>query len=188
MYAATSFRRRPPVTYLRLVVTPCELVEANALVASWHRHHQPVIGHRFSLCVVDGEGVQHGAAIVGRPVSRGAGDPRKTLEVTRLVTDGTPNACSMLYAACARAGQAMGFERIQTYILSDEPGTSLRAAGWVYEGLSSGNTFRNDARPDRREDTHGKKGRWAKRLNDAQPEVLPIVSPTLPGLWDELSA
>ena len=70
-----------------------------------------------------------GAAIVGRPVAREV-DQYSVAEVTRLVTDGTPHACSIQYAACARAAKALGYERIQTYILNSEPGTSLIASGW----------------------------------------------------------
>ncbi len=55
----------------------------------------------------------------------------KTAEVTRLVTDGTENACSMLYRAAWRAWKEMGGERMITYILNTEPGTSLKAAGFV---------------------------------------------------------
>ena len=43
-----------------------------------------------------------GVAIVGRPVSRYL-DNGLTLEVNRLCTDGTKNACSFLYGAAARA-------------------------------------------------------------------------------------
>ena len=107
---------------------PLTLEAANNLVASLHRHHKPVVGHMFAIgAVVDG--VLVGAAIVGRPVAR-AHDDGFTAQVTRLVTDGTPNACSMLYAACWRAWRAMGGRRIGTYILASEPGTSLAAAGW----------------------------------------------------------
>ena len=65
---------------------------------------------------------------LGIPV--GAAMTERVLEVTRLVTDGTANACSLLYAAAARVGKELGYERIQTFILATEPGTSLRAAGW----------------------------------------------------------
>lgn len=144
---------------------PLELSEANALVAQWHRHHQPSQGHRFSLGVIDDDGVLHGAAIVGRPVARLAGSPRDVLEVVRLVTDGTPNACSLLYAAAARAGRAMGYRRIQTYILGAEPGTSLRAAGWVDEGAAGGGQWKHtDGRPRRTDQPTEVKGRWAKAL------------------------
>ena len=53
-----------------LKTIPIELATANTLVAMWHRHHQPVVGHRFSLGVIDEEGTLHGACIVGRPVAR----------------------------------------------------------------------------------------------------------------------
>lgn len=35
----------------RLSIVPIALDEANAFVAAHHRHHQPVIGHKFSLAV-----------------------------------------------------------------------------------------------------------------------------------------
>lgn len=150
---------------MRLHVVPLELAEANRLVAQWHRHHQPAQGHRFSLGVMDADGVLHGAAIVGRPVARLAGSPRDVLEVVRLVTDGTRNACSILYAAAARAGLAMGYRRIQTYILNEEPGTTLVAAGWTCEGEAGGGQWKHtDGRPRRTDQPTGMKARWAKEL------------------------
>lgn len=130
--------RYKPANAITLRVVPLELTEANAAVAAWHRHHQPCQGHRFSLGVIDDDDALRAAAIIGRPVARMAGHPRNVLEVTRLVSDGTPNACSMLYAAAARTGKAMGFARIQTYILEEETGTTLRASGWVCEGEAGG--------------------------------------------------
>lgn len=67
--------------------------------------------------------------VVGRPVARHMADGW-TAEVTRLATDGSRNACSLLYAAAWRAARAMGYRRLITYTLATEPGTSLRAAGW----------------------------------------------------------
>jgi hypothetical protein len=150
---------------VRYHVLPLELAEANALVAKWHRHHQPCQGHRFSLGAIDGNGDLHGAAIVGRPVARMAGSPRDVLEVVRLVTDGTPNACSILYAAAARAGRAMGYRRIQTYILGSETGTTLRASGWTDEGEAGGGQWKHtDGRARRTDQPIETKGRWAKSL------------------------
>lgn len=60
---------------------------------------------------VEGEDGICGVAIVGRPIARRLDDGH-TLEVTRCCTDGTKNACSMLYAAAARAAKAMGYDRI----------------------------------------------------------------------------
>lgn len=113
---------------MRLILRPLTLKEANGLVSQFHRHHKPVQGHRFSIGVFDAN-KPVGAAIVGRPVAREV--PQYTVaEVTRLVTDGTHNACSKLYSACARAAEAMGFLWIQTYILETESGLSLQASGW----------------------------------------------------------
>ena len=62
----------------------------------------------------------------------------QVIEVTRLVTDGTQNACSALYGACARVAREMGYARIQTFTLETETGTSLRASGWILDGVSDG--------------------------------------------------
>ena len=124
---------------------PLELSAANAFVTLHHRHHKPVQGHKFSIgATLDGQLV--GVVIVGRPVARHR-DDGLTLEVTRLCTDGTRNACSFLYGAARRAAFALGFERIGTFILSTEPGTSLVAAGWRCLGVRGGGTWSTPSRP-----------------------------------------
>jgi hypothetical protein len=122
-----------------------DLAEANAFVAEHHRHHRPVVGHLFSIGAVMGEKVV-GVAIVGRPVSRFR-DDGLTAEVTRLCTDGTKNACSFLYGACAKAAFALGFKRVGTYILATEPGTSLTACGWRMVGETPGKSWSVPSRP-----------------------------------------
>ncbi len=117
---------------MTLKCRPLTLAQANAAVEALHRHHKPVRGHRFSLGAYDGDRLV-GVAIVGRPVAR-AVPAYEVAEVTRVATDGYPNACSFLYGRCARAARAMGFLSIQTYTLPSEGGASLRAAGWVCEG------------------------------------------------------
>ena len=129
----------------RLQIVPCELAEANAFVTQHHRHHRPVVGHKFSIAASIAERVI-GVAIVGRPVARLAQDGW-TLEVVRLATDGTKNACSALYSASWRAARAMGYRKLITYILSSEPGTSLRAAGWKVIGEAGGGTWSRPSRP-----------------------------------------
>lgn len=116
-----------------LEIVPLELAEANTLVARWHRHHAPTVGHRFSVGV-QSAGTVVGAAIVGRPIARHF-DDGWTLEVYRCVTDGTRNACSALYGACRRAAFALGYRRLVTYTLRSERGASLRGAGWRDLGL-----------------------------------------------------
>jgi hypothetical protein len=111
-------------------VRPIELADANAFIAKLHRHHKPVVGHRFSLAAWK-DGALVGVCVVGRPVARNAGHPLEVVEVTRLCTDGTKNACSALYSAAARVAKEIGFGKIQTYIMETEHGTSLRASGWT---------------------------------------------------------
>lgn len=124
-----------PRSMLRIV--PCDLLEANEFVKHMHRHHKPMPTHKFSLAVVDDAEVVRGVAIVARPAARML-DDGWTLEVARLATDECPNACSALYGAAWRTARAMGYRRMTTYILSEEPGMSLRGAGWVSKGDAGG--------------------------------------------------
>jgi len=129
----------------KLSLIPLTLAEANAFVTRFHRHHKPVVGHKFSLgATKDGHLV--GVAIVGRPVSR-IRDDGLTLEVTRLCTDGTRNACSFLYGSAARATFALGYRRIGTYTLPEEGGASLRACGWTLIGKRGGGILSCPSRP-----------------------------------------
>lgn len=113
--------------------------EADAFIRDHHRHHRPPVGALWRHAVHNDDGVTVGVAVVGRPVAR-ALDDGLTVEVTRLCTDGAPNACSMLYGAARRAADAKGYRRGLTYILASENGASLRAAGyrllWTVEGRS----------------------------------------------------
>lgn len=132
-------------------VIPLTLKQANALVIEIHRHHKPVLSHRFSIGCQADSGVLVGAAIVGRPVARMT-PAYSVAEVTRLVTDGTKNACSFLYSACARIAREMGFDRIQTFILDSEAGVSVVAAGWVLDSVTDGGDWNRPSRGNRRTD------------------------------------
>jgi len=133
-----------------MICVPLTLREANAYVARHHRHHGPVRGCRFCVGAVEGEAIV-GVAIVGRPVARRL-DDGFTVEILRLTTDGTPNACSFLYGAARRASFALGYRRCVTYILNSESGTSLRAAGYRLRGETGGGSWSRKSRP--RVDTH----------------------------------
>lgn len=129
-----------------LRLTPTTLAEANTFVAMHHRHHKPVVGHKFSIAVSNKDDVV-GVCIVGRPVSRHL-DNGLTLEVTRCCTDGTKNAPSMLYGAAWRVAKGLGYIRLITYIIKgQEEGTSLKAAGWRLIGDAGGGNWNCKARP-----------------------------------------
>lgn len=116
-----------------LTIRPIGLKEANEFVTKHHRHHKATIGHKFSISIVDDDKKVHGVAICGRPVSRHL-DDGLTLEINRLCTDGTMNACSKLYGACVRIAKNMGYKKIITYILESENGASLKASNFTCEG------------------------------------------------------
>jgi hypothetical protein len=145
----------------KLRITPTTLAEANAFVATHHRHHKPVTGTKFALAVSDGSNTVRGVALVGRPVSRHA-DDGWTLEVNRCCTDGTPNACSMLYGAAWRVAREMGYMRLITYTLPSEGGASLRGAGWKLLGERGGGNWNVPSRPriDTAEHLAGQKLLW----------------------------
>lgn len=132
--------------YQKLTVTPIDFAEANAFVATFHRHHKPMPGCKFSIAVADTDGKVRGVAMVGRPVARMSNDGL-TLEVNRVCTDGARNACSMLYGAAWRAAKALGYRRLITYTLPVEGGSSLRAAGWKLLGERGGGQWSRPSRP-----------------------------------------
>ncbi len=141
-----------------LELQPITYPEACAFILKHHRHHLPPQGWKFGIAVNDGQKVV-GVVTVGRPVARML-DDGYTLEVTRCCTDGTKNAASMLYAAAWRACRAMGYRRLISYTLAEEPGTSLRAAGWRVVGQTDGGSWSCPSRP--RVDKHptGQKTLW----------------------------
>lgn len=153
----------------KLVIRPCELRDANAFVAGLHRHHKPVVGHRWSCSAVTSDGTVVGVATIGRPVSRGT-NPRAIVEVTRVCTDGTPNACSALYGAACRQQRAMGYAKAQTYILESEPGTSLRAAGWRPVARTAGGSWSTPSRARQDKAPTDPKIRWECPCSD-----LPVI-------------
>ena len=163
---------------MSLEISPISLKDSNDYVEENHRHHRKTQGHKFSIGVYEGE-ILHGVAIVGRPLSRFL-DDGNTLEVLRLCTDGTYNACSILYGRSARIAKEMGYVKIITYILEEESGTSLKASGWTCEEENVGGGSWDNC--SRREDKRmyqqismfeerpkypiGKKKRYSKILNE----------------------
>jgi len=166
---------------------PISLLDANKFVVRLHRHHDKVQGHKFSIGCHTGENLL-GVAIVGRPVSRYL-DNGLTLEVTRLCTDGSKNVCSFLYSACARVAENLGYDKIQTYILDSESGTSLKSAGWILEEANCGSMGwtghkESGGRTSEVQTLFGtikkypscKKQRWVKYLSRSPRPNYPLIS------------
>jgi hypothetical protein len=144
-------------------IIPLTLKAANDFVTRHHRHHSKVQGCKFCIGVTDDKGLLRGVAIVGRPVSRYL-DNGLTAEVTRMCTDGYKNACSFLYGACGRIAKHMGYQKIITYILATERGTSLKASNWMHHGLCGGNSWDTPSRPRPNSAKLGKKIMYSKIL------------------------
>lgn len=148
-------------------IRPCDFITAKNFVRENHRHNKPPVGHKFSIACYIGERLC-GVAMVGRPVSRAMDDGR-TLEINRCCTDGTRNACSMLYAASCRAAKAMGYKRIVTYTRESENGASLRASGFKCEGQAGGTQWTGERYAQMvmdvlREPPQELKVRWTRQL------------------------
>ena len=152
---------------------PISQRSAKAWITVTHRHLSAPVGDLFRVGLeVHGKLVAVGVA--GRPC-RMLQDGR-TAELTRIASAApvTVNACSRLYGALRRAGQSMGYARFVTYTLPCEPGTSLRAAGFHFDGLTDGGEW---SRPSRRRAAAAQpsqKCRWLFPGRDS-------------GLWDGLS-
>jgi hypothetical protein len=138
---------------MALRMIPVTHKAANEFVRRLHRHSRPTLGAVFCLGVGDDD--LRGVAIVGRPVARHL-DDGASLEILRVATDGTRNACSMLYGACRRIARDMGYARVLTYTLPDEGGASLRAAGFKWDGDAGGSSAM----------WHNREGRTAQPVGD----------------------
>jgi len=109
-----------------MTIVPLNLSEANKFVAQFHRHNKKVQGAKFSIGLIEDNELV-GVAIAGRPVVRLL-DNGKTIEILRVCTKPEhKNANSQLYARMKRICQLMGYEKIITYTLKSESGSSLKA-------------------------------------------------------------
>jgi hypothetical protein len=136
---------------------PISVKRAMRVVSQWHRHLDAPQGCLWALSAwKDGQLV--GVALVGNPIARLAMDDW-TAEVVRVATDGTPNACSFLYARAKRAAQALGFRKVITKTLPKESGASLRAVSAKSYGESRAQQWDRVNRR-RREHPMSPKLRW----------------------------
>lgn len=141
-------------------IRPIHLKQANDFVKKYHRHNIPTVGGKFALSLYDNENLI-GVVICGRPVAR-AWDDGLTLEIYRNCTDGSKNACSMLYGAACRVARNMGYKRIVTYTLESESGTSLKASGFKCDGVAGGKYWTGTRKRDYYIAPEEKKIRWVK--------------------------
>lgn len=168
-----------------LRVVPCSLRKANDFVQVYHRHNLRTSrdGGKFAIAAAVGVDVI-GVGIVGNPLSATLMDGF-TVEVLRVCTkpDAPKNSNSLIYGACRSVWFAMGGNRIITYTLVSESGSSLRGAGWTLAAESRGRKSVN----------------WGKSIDHLKRANQPIYSEdkyrweatrpnveTSPLLWPEI--
>ncbi len=137
---------------------PITIAAAIKFVRLHHRHLPTVTGGLWAVSVVDRDGDVRGVAIVGRPC-RMLQDGY-TAEIVRVATDGAYNACSMLYGACRRAAKALGYRRLYTYLLAHEHATTVKAAGFVFDGWTKGGEWSRPSRTRKAARNAEPKQRW----------------------------
>lgn len=146
---------------------PISLNAAREWIGSVHRHlRRPITGWLFGVEILSG-GERVGVACAGRPAARMLQDG-VTCEIVRVaVLEGNQNACSFAYGALRRAAVALGYRRIVTYTLDgEEPGSSLRAAGFVDAGLAGGGEANRPSRTRNPVEQSGPKRRWEWRVRE----------------------
>lgn len=130
---------------MSLELRPIGVREASAVVKRLHRHLPRVVGGLFAVSVFAGDELV-GVGVASQPKARQSRDGF-TVEITRVATDGHRNACSRIYASLLRASAAIGARRALTFTRPEEPGASLRAVGFVDDGLTREESWDRPRRP-----------------------------------------
>ena len=149
----------------RLRVRPVSRNAARSWIAECHRHlRRPVTGWLFGVEILRGNR-RIGVACAARPSAR-SWQNGVTCEISRVaVVEGECNACSFAYGALRRAAKALGYQRVVTYTLKDEPGTSLKAAGFRCDGIAGGGEADRPSRRRSPVEQPGLKLRWVWELH-----------------------
>lgn len=144
-------------------IAPCTVKWARLKVRAWHRHLPELQGGLFAAQCVAADGTCVGVAVAGNP-SRVWQNTGKIV-ISRVATAGHENACSALYGALCRAAKALGYMEAWTYTLPGEPGTSLRAAGFMDMGLTDGGEWSRPSRARKPALRPEPKRRWLRILS-----------------------
>jgi hypothetical protein len=142
---------------------PVTVKAARAWVRQTHRHLPHLQGGLFAVAIHDGRELC-GVAVAGNPPRVWQGTGR--IVISRVSTNGAENGCSMLYGAICRAAKALGYREAWTYTLPAEPGTSLRAAGFIDMGLTDGGEWSRPSRARAPAKRPERKRRWMRQLTD----------------------
>jgi hypothetical protein len=159
-------------------------------IAEVHRHLPKLQGALFAVGVED-NGKLVGVGTAGNPPRVWQGTGR--FVITRVAVLASPREsaigmepwhvdmstyrghagcyCSMIYGALCRAGKALGYREAWTYTLHWEPGTSLRAAGFIDMGMTNGGEWDRPSRPRKSAAQPEPKRRWMRQLVATQQQL-----------------
>lgn len=159
-------------------IAPITGKAAIAFIAAVHRHLPKLRGALWAVSVKhDGEVVGVGTA--GNPPRVWQGTGRFVISRVAVKDGGSwhegPHSapyCSMIYGALCRAGKALGYDEAWTYTLPWEDGASLKAAGFIDMGLTSGGEWSRPSRSREPAVCPQVKRRWMRQLTVANPIAL----------------
>ena len=177
-----------PVLDWQLRVRGVAFPVARAFIDKHHQHVGAPHAWRFGASIWNGHAMM-GVLTVGNPVAP-AFNGRGIVEVNRLCVrrDLNPmlrwNCCSMLLGHAAAEAGRRGFSRIITYTRGDEDGASLRASGWVCEGLAGGGGWHSGRRARSNRNAWIVKQRWSRTLSPKPPIQPRLPPPAAPGWLD----
>ena len=123
-------------TYVPVPITKretAEFIEKHHRHNGWEGHDRVVDKAKFVVGIKLADTNELvGVAVAGHPRARKLQEKEPlTLEIWRLcVKNGHTNAVSFLYGLVRRIAKSMGYQKLITYTLQHEPGSSLRAAGF----------------------------------------------------------
>lgn len=113
---------------MSLNLRPISFNAAKKWVGEHHRHSSMPNGWKFGAAIYDNERMC--GVVMCKPPTARMLDDGFTLEIQRLCTDGTRNACSFAYASMVRVAKELGYKRVVTYTREEESGSSLKAVGF----------------------------------------------------------
>lgn len=142
-------------------MVPITKNDARAFIERHHSHHNAPI-QAIMWAAVEFKDQVVCVGCLERPKARVTASSTKTVEITRVASDGSAkNAASKCIAHISRAALALGYTRLISFTLLGEAGTSYRAAGWRVTGLTPPRKgWSSSGRPRARAQQKGAKVRW----------------------------
>lgn len=154
-------------------VRPVTVKAAQAWCRQVHRHLPNVQGGLFATSVWDRHSCV-AVGIAGHPPRVWLGTGR--VVISRVAALQLPDvidsagkahpapACTMIYRSLCDAARALGYREVWTYTLPDEPGSSLRDAGFTEQGETRGEEWDRPSRSRGPAVNAQKKRRWMREL------------------------